>query len=182
MDIEAKIEGVLLAHGEPITIGKLSKAIGENAEKVREALKKLQAGYLEHSRGFAILRNDDSVQLVSSKECFEYIKRLKKVEDESTLSPASLEVLAIVAYKAPITRAEIESIRGVHSGSILRSLALRGLVERVEISEDGRSFSYTPSFSLLKLFGIESVRNLPDYEELSGNTKLQSETFEKHAK
>lgn len=177
MRIEAKIEGVLLAHGEPIAIGKLSKAVDEKKEAVCEAVEKLQTEYLEHSRGFAILKNGDSVQLVSHGACAECIKRLKKVEDESTLSPASLEVLAIVAYRAPITRAEIESIRGVHCGSILRTLALRGLVERTEVSEDGRSFSYTPSFSLLKLFGIESIGELPDYEELSGNTKLRAENF-----
>lgn len=175
MDIEAKIEGVLLAHGDPIGMEKLAKAIGESAETTVGAIDRLRSDYLEHSRGFAILKHGNSVQLVSCEACGEYIKRLKKVEDETALSPAALEVLSIVAYRGPMTRAEIELIRGVHCGSVLRSLALRGLVERTEVSEDGRSYSYAPSFALLKLFGIASVRELPDYDELSGNTKLRSE-------
>lgn len=181
MRIESKIEGVLLAYGEPIGMEKLSKAIRESKEDTQKAVESLRLEYEDRERGCTLIQNGNSIQLVSSSSCAEYIKRLKKVDDETALSPATLEVLSIIAYRSPITRLEIEAIRGVHCGSVLRSLALRNLVERKELPGDGRSYVYTPSVPLLSLLGVHSVQELPEYEQLSGHEKLQSHDIFRNA-
>lgn len=162
----------MLAYGEPMAIGKLAKVLRAEKEEVEKAIADLDREYLEQSRGFAILQKDTMVQLVSHPDCAEVIRRLKRIEDETTLSPAVLEVLSIIAYRAPITRSEIEMIRGVNCSSILRSLAIRGLVDKVGQIEDSRSYIYSPSFDLLKLLGIKTLSDLPEYDELSRNGKL----------
>jgi segregation and condensation protein B len=96
---------------------------------------------------------------------------MTKLDFEEDLSRASLETLAIVAYRSPITRAGIEAVRGVNSTFTLRTLLLRGLVERYENPADQRSYLYRPAFDLLKYLGIEKIENLPNFPEL--NKKLQ---------
>ncbi len=172
MEIGSKIESILLAYGEPIALSKLAKVLGEQEDVIRETVEKLDAEYLEQRRGFAILRKENFVQLVSHPDCAESIRKLKRIEDETTLSPATLEVLSIIAYRSPITRSEIEMIRGVNCSSILRSLSIRGLVDRIEESGDGRSYTYSPSFSLLKILGVKTLEDLPEYANLSRNGKL----------
>lgn len=172
MDIKSRIEGVLLAYGDPIAFGKLAKALKEKEETVRIAVDNLNAEYLEQRRGFAILEKENFIQLVSHPDCADEIRRLRHIEDDATLSPATLEVLSIIAYRSPITRAEIEMIRGVNCSSILRSLSIRGLVDRVEQEGDGRSFTYSPSMDFLKILGIKTVADLPKYENFSRNEKL----------
>jgi segregation and condensation protein B len=90
------------------------------------------------------------------------------------LSKAALEVLSIVAYKGPISRAEIESIRGVNCSFTLRSLMMRGLLERIDNPKDGRGYLYKISFEFMKKLGIESIDKLPDYKELSQDSRIES--------
>lgn len=177
MDITSKIEGLLLAFGEPIDIGKLAKVLEDSEGAVQDAITSLKERYLEQERGFAILQKEQFVQLVSHPDLAVYIRKFKRIEDETTLSPATLEVLSIISYRAPITRSEIEMIRGVNCSSILRSLSIRGLIEKTEQVGESRSFVYAPSFSLLKMLGIQDLENLPEYAKLSKNGKLHpSET------
>lgn len=172
MDIKSQIEAVLLAYGEPMPIAKLAKVLGEKEDRIARFVDKLQTDYLEQQRGFAIIQKDDSIQLVSHPDCADIIRRLKRVEDEITLSPATLEVLSIISYRAPITRMEIEMIRGVNCSSILRALSIRGLIERTGQEGNNRSYEYTPSFALFRILGINTIRDLPDYESLSKDKKL----------
>lgn len=172
METGSKIEAILLAYGEPIAISKLAKVLGEQEDMIRRIVEKLDEEYLEQKRGFAILRKENSVQLVSHPDCSEFVRKLKRIEDETTLSPATLEVLSIITYRSPITRSEIEMIRGVNCSSILRSLSIRGLVDKIEESGDGRSYIYSPSFSLLKMLGVKALEELPEYANLSRNGKL----------
>lgn len=164
--LQSHIEALLLAHGEPIALSKLAKALKEKEETVRGAVENLRQEYLEEGRGFAIVENDLAYQLVSSPDSAEYVRKLVKQEESSALSPAMLEVLSVVAYRGPVTRAEIDSIRGVNSSHVLRALAIRGLVNRGEDAEDARTYRYTVSFDFLRLLGLEQAGELPEYESL----------------
>jgi segregation and condensation protein B len=90
------------------------------------------------------------------------------------LSKAALEVLSIIAYKGPISRAEIESIRGVNCSFTLRSLMMKGLLERIDNPKDGRGYLYKISFEFMKKLGIENIDKLPDYQELSQDPRIES--------
>lgn len=151
---------------------KLVAVTGESEEAIRHAVGELSRAYLEESRGFAILEVDGAFQLVSSEVCASYVRKMKKTEDETALSPSALEVLAIIAYRAPISRSEIEMIRGVNCSSLLRSLSIRGLVDRSEHPENAKVFVYRPSAQLFSLLGLRSVAELPGYSEYSHHAKL----------
>jgi segregation and condensation protein B len=113
-----------------------------------------------------MIEKDKEIQLVSSPENSLYIEKLIKDELQEDLTPASLEVLAIIAYKSPVTRAEIEEIRGVNSSFTLRNLLIRGLIERKERLEDSRAYLYEISLNFLRKLGLKSINELPEYNNL----------------
>ena len=117
--------------------------------------------------GLRIISKGDRIQMVSSPKNSKYIEKLIKQDLQKELTPASLETLAIVAYKEPITRAEIDEIRGVNSSFMLRNLLIRGLIERRENPKDARSYVYEISFNFLKKLGLKSKKELPEYKKLS---------------
>ena len=97
-----------------------------------------------------------------------------KSEIQENLSKASLEVLSIVAYRGPVTRAEVEAIRGVNCSFTLRALLMRGLLGRIENPKDNRSYIYKISFDFLKKMGLERIEQLPDFETLSKDERVDS--------
>lgn len=155
------IESILFSIGEPISVEKLTKAIGKSKDLIKKTLEDLEDEYKKENRGLRIIKKGDKVQLVSSPENSLYIEKLIKDELQEDLTPASLETLAIIAYKGPVTRAEIEEIRGVNSSFILRNLLIRGLIERKGHPEDARAYIYEVSFSFLKKLGLNSIKELP---------------------
>lgn len=167
MKITSHIEAILLAHGESIAVKKLAKILKEKEEVVQESVENLAKQYLEEERGFAILESSGDYQLVSNPESAEYIKKLVKQEESTLLSPAALEVLSIVAYRGPISRLEVDTIRGVNSSHILRLLSVRGLVDRKEDGEDSRLYRYRVSFDCMRQLGLQSINSLPEYANLS---------------
>jgi segregation and condensation protein B len=125
-------------------------------------------------RGLIILKKEDEFQLATNPENAPFIDQLIKSEMQEALSRAALEVLSIVAYRGPITRSEIESVRGVNSSYTVRSLMLRGLLERIENPSDSRGYLYKISFDFLKKMGIDGVEKLPDFEILSKDERIDS--------
>jgi len=109
----------------------------------------------------------DEVQLGTAAETTAFVEKLVKEEFSDQLSPAVLETLAIVAYRGPVTRSEIEFIRGVNSSYILRTLLIRGLIAREPDPQRQNVWLYKPSFELMRFMGIASAAELPDYETLS---------------
>lgn len=175
MDLEklkSTIESILFVSGEPVKISKISKISGRPKPEIENALMLLQSEYL--NRGLAIIKKEDMVEMATNPENSEYISELIKSEIQENLSQAALEVLAIVAYRSPITRAELESIRGVNSSFTIRSLLMRGLLERIENPKDNRGYLYKISFKFLEKLGIESVEKLPDWETLSKDARIDS--------
>lgn len=171
MNLKSIIESLLFISGEPIKIKKLAKLCGKSVPEVENALMKLQNDY--RKGGLRILKKDLKVQMVTAPETAAYTQTLIKSELQEDLSRASLETLAVIAYRGPISRAKIEDIRGVNSSFILRKLLIRGLIERIINPKSRRSYLYRISFDFLKKLGIEKVGDLPDYN----NLKLKIENY-----
>jgi segregation and condensation protein B len=168
MDTAATIEAILFWKAEPISTKQLATILhlteGEISTAVQTLRERLQA------RGVQVLEKDGEVMLGTHPEASAIIEQLTKEELNRDLGKAGLETLTIVLYKGPITRAELDYIRGVNSSFILRHLTVRGLVDKVVNPADSRSFLYQPSFEVLQHLGITKKEELPDYE--AAMTKL----------
>lgn len=165
MDIKQALESILFLQGEPISVEWLSKLLGGKKEQVARALEELREDYKE--RGIVLLEKGGYWQLGTNPASHDAVEKFVKSEFTGELTKAALETLAIVAYKGPLTRAEVEYIRGVNSSFIMRNLLMRGLLARKENPKDARSFIYEISFDFLKYFGLTRLEELPQYQELS---------------
>ncbi len=163
MNLDAKIEAILFYENEPIKIKRLAKTLNVREEEVVAGLETLRNRL---TGGIALMTKDDEVALVTPPEASELIEGLIKDSLNSEIGKAALDTLTIVLYYGPIAKAEIDNIRGVNSGFILRNLLVRGLVGRVQNDKDQRSFLYKPTFELLAHLGLKHVDELPEYEEL----------------
>ncbi|QQG45301.1 MAG: SMC-Scp complex subunit ScpB [Candidatus Sungiibacteriota bacterium] len=162
-NLKSIIETLLFIYGEPLALEKLIKIAKNKKEAVLEALSGLKKDY--EGRGLTLLEKDNTYQLGSNPANAKYVEDLVKSEFTEELSRAALETVSIVAYKGPLTRAQIEYVRGVNSSFTLRNLLMRGLVERIENPKDARSFLYRVSFDFLKHLGLTKIGDLPQYEE-----------------
>jgi segregation and condensation protein B len=161
--LEKQIEAILFWKGEPISIKKLSQILEKTEEEISNALKILEEKL--SNRGIILVYKDDEVTLGTSKEVSEIIEKLTKDELMRDLGKAGLETLSIIIYQGPISRAEIDYIRGVQSNFILRNLMIRGLVEKVPNPKDQRSFLYKPTFEMLSFMGVSKIEDMPNYAE-----------------
>lgn len=160
-DLSKDLEAILFWKGEPVTIKKLSQILGKTEEEISLALKELKEK-LEH-RGVNLITKDDEVTLGTSKDTSELIEKLRKDELVRDLGRAGLETLSIIIYKSPLSRAEIDYIRGVQSTFIIRNLMIRGLIEKIPNPKDQRSFLYRPSFDLLSFLGVTKIEEMPEF-------------------
>ena len=161
--LKSIIESILFVHGDPIRIEKIAGIVKKSRGEVVSALDELKKEY--ENRGFALVENNGEWQLGSHPENAPYIEDLAKSEFSEELSRAALETLAVIAYKGPLTRPDIEYIRGVNCSFTLRNLLMRGLIERGENPKDARSFLYRVSIDFLKHLGLAKLDDLPRYEE-----------------
>lgn len=170
MNLESKIESILFFKNEPVSISELAKTLGTKPEEIRIAFSKLEEFY--KNKGIVVIFDGEFVSLGTHPDAHNLIESLIKEEFSRELSRASLETLAIILYRGPISRREIDHIRGVNSSFILRSLLIRGLIERPddavsssdEVVRAGRSYSYKPTLKLLEHLGITRRENLPEYQ------------------
>lgn len=172
--IKSQIESILFLSGEAVKLSRITKITGAEKPEVENALLLLEGEYQAKNRGIVILRKEEEAQMATSPENAEILEQLVKSEIQENLSRAGLEVLAIVAYRGPINRLEIEAIRGVNCSFTLRSLMMRGLLERIENPKDSRGFLYKISFDFLKKMGLERIEQLPDFETLSKDERIES--------
>lgn len=172
--LKSAIESILFVSGEPVKISRIVKITSVPRPVVENAIMVLQGEYSSYGRGMIIIKKEDEVQLATNPENAQLIDDLVKSEIQENLSRAALEVISIVAYRGPITRMEVEAIRGVNCSFTLRALLMRGLLERIENPKDNRSYLYKISFDFLKKLGIEGVERLPDYETLSKDGRIDS--------
>ncbi len=161
---EALVEALIFASPKPVAIDQLARAAGLPVEEALTALDRLEAGLAE--RGLRLQRHRNAVQLVSAPEAAPFIEALLGLEVGIRLTQAAIETLAIVAYAQPVTRPQIESIRGVNSDSTLRTLLSAGLVEEVGRAETlGRPILYCTTFEFLQQFGLQRPEDLPPLQQ-----------------
>lgn len=161
-DLEKKLEALLFVSGEGMTISKLSMVLKKKDDEIDQALSGLK-NHLEDGHFLTILRDGDKVSLVTAKDASKIVEEFAKEEFGGELTRSALETLAVISYKGPIKRAEIDYIRGVNSSFMLRNLLIRGLIERVRDTKDSRTYVYRVSRDFLKFLGITSISDLPEY-------------------
>jgi len=172
--IKSAVESLLFISGEPMKISKISKIIEVPKGDVENALMILTGDYSSQKRGITILRKENEVQMATSPDNAEYVDRIVKSDLQEALSNAALEVLSIIAYRGPVSRMEIEAVRGVNCTYTLRNLLMRGLVERIDNPKDLRGYLYKISFEFLKKLGIDNVNKLPDFKNLNKDSRIES--------
>ncbi|OGY63666.1 MAG: SMC-Scp complex subunit ScpB [Candidatus Harrisonbacteria bacterium RIFCSPLOWO2_02_FULL_41_13b] len=163
--IVAKLEALLFIYGEALFFKKISQTLDMEEQEVKEAVMSLAESYKDGSRGLQLVVDDEKVQLTTKPEFGKLLEDMVKGELHEELTSASLETLSIIIYSAPISRAEVDYIRGVNSTFILRNLLIRGLIERELDPKRANAFIYKPSFEFLRHLGISKKEDLPEFEQ-----------------
>ena len=160
------VEALLFSRAEPWTLVELAKALNLGGQETADAINELES--LMQGRGIVLMRAGDAITLGTHPEAASILEKIYKEELSKGLSKPSIETLSIIMYGDEITRGKIDYIRGVNSGFILRSLLVRGLIERKVYPRDRKRFMYVPTVALLATLGAENVQSLPDYERIHG--------------
>ncbi len=173
--MKTKIESLLFVSHKPLSPKDLIRffkktGIDFSDEEVEKGLEDLMEKYNQPGNGINIIKSGEKYQMVSAAESAEEVKKFLKDDTSGELTPASLETLTVIAYKGPISKPELEQIRGVNCSLILRNLLIRGLIDFEEKSVHNL-YQITPKF--LKYLGMNSVKELPDYEKLSQVENLE---------
>ena len=161
--IKGIIEAILFAAGREVKIKEIMSVLELSSEEIISSVEALKLDYEKENRGLAIINIEDSYQLCTKKEYYEYIYPIFDKRSKPNLSNAALETLSIIAYNPRITRAEIESIRGVNSdGTIYKLLDYNLIEEAGKMEAPGRPMTYKTTKEFLRMFGISSLDELPD--------------------
>lgn len=170
-DYQRQLEAILFIQAKPVSYTKLAKWLECTSDDVKIASTTLAALYQQANHGIQLTLTDHEVQLTTAGDLHEVVTRVVKDERTGDLTKPSLETLAIIAYRCPITKAELEAIRGVNCSLILRNLLIRGLVSETYDKTKGiEVYDITPEY--LQLLGIGSIRDLPDFEHLHRDLKI----------
>ncbi len=173
-DLESAIESILFASGEPVPAQRIGAVLGVDTDTVFNVAEKLKDSYRFERRGIRLVRLDKSLQLCSAPENAEYIRRTLETRKPPQLSQAAMEVLAIVAYYQPATKAYVEQIRGVDSSYTIGVLLDKGLIETCgRLAVPGRPVLYATTKNFLRAFSLESVDELPPLPELDTDSEGQ---------
>lgn len=178
INIKYAIEGILFAAGEPVKAAKLAVVLDTDIDAVNAAVEELKAEYNENKRGFNIIDIMDGYQICSRPEYYAYIQEILGEQRNQPLSNAAMEALAIIAYKQPITRGQIEHIRGVNSDGCVNRLYERGLIDEAgRLDAPGRPILYVTTDNFLRCFGLTSPSDLPpvNFEKLGIEEPAQGE-------
>ena len=170
--LQAKLEALLFLFGEPVKFSKLAQILGVKEGEVEDTVNVLSESLKNADRGLHVVVLDDRVQITTKPALGPLMAKIAEEELDSELTPASVETLAIVAYLGPCRRSMVEHIRGVNSSFILRSLLIRGLVERELDPKRQNTYLYNVTLDFLRHMGIGATRELPEYEKYKEFTKL----------
>lgn len=169
--LEAKIEAVLFISAKPISIKKLAEFLDASVKEVEEAVAEIMRRHDIETSGMRVVRSGSEVQMMTSPNHTKLVREFVKDEFTGELTKPQLETLTVIVYRQPITKIELEQIRGINCSLILRNLAIRGLIE-VEESKSGTT--YRASHEFMRLLGLSDVSQLPDYEKLHSDEKIQT--------
>lgn len=161
----AALESLLFVAEGPVEPADLAKALGTDRQAVEAGLEQLETYYVEGERGLRLARCDGRVQLVTAPEAAGWVEEFLNLDSSTRLSGPALEVLAVIAYRQPVTRAQVEAVRGVDCSGVLRSLLQRGLVgEAGRLETVGRPILYGVTDLFMQHFGLTSLKELPPLE------------------
>jgi len=167
LTMESVTEAVLFASDESLSAARLADIVGTSAKQIRRHIENLNDKYEANNNAFRIEQIAGGYQMLTLSDYNHWLKKLLRARSDSKLSPAALETLAIIAYKQPVIRADIEAIRGVQVGEVIRNLMYKGLVKIVGRAEVlGRPMLYGTTKKFLGTFGLNSLKDLPKIEEL----------------
>lgn len=162
-ETKAKIEAILFAAGREVTKNEIMLALEISSDEIDEIITVMQNDYKVEDRGIELIKVDDSYQLCTKKEMYEYVYPVLDKRNKPNLSTAALETLSIIAYNPKITRAEIEAIRGVSADACVYKLLEYGLItEAGKVDLPGKPMSYKTTDQFLKMFGYSSLNDLPE--------------------
>ena len=175
--IEAAVEAVLFAMGDAVSVDKLAAAIGHDAETTRKLVHQMMDRYNSREGGLEIIELEDSFQLCTRREYYDTLIKVAKQPKKYVLTDVQLEVLSIVAYKQPVTRQEVEKIRGVNSDHALNRLVEYGLVgEAGRLDAPGRPILFGTTEEFLRNFGVRTAEDLPSIQpDLMEEMKSEAE-------
>jgi segregation and condensation protein B len=163
---KAIIEALLFASGEPLTVGAISKATSLTEQDIREIVRDLIAEYRGRDSGIVIAEIADCYEMLTDPELAAWIRRLKNMHVSNKLSQPALETLSIIAYKQPITKVEVDQLRGVNSDAAVKSLLDKRLVKIIGKKESpGRPFLYATTNEFLHYFGLKNLTELPEIHD-----------------
>lgn len=164
-ELKKHIESLLFISGEPMSLKNLVKILEISEEEIKNAIESLKSDFSEQNRGLTIVESSENYQLTTNPASSDIISKYLKETLKEDLTPASLEALAIISYKGPMTRPEIDNIRGVNSSFIIRNLLIRGLIERDLDIKKANAYIYKISFDLLRKLGLEKIEQLSGFQE-----------------
>ena len=173
-EIESAMEGILFASGEPVHVDRLCTALELDRATAEQVLQRLMDYYAYERRGIRLLRMEDSWQLCSAPDYAEVIRRAFEIRKPATLSQPALEVLTIIAYYQPTTRAYVDQIRGVDSAYTIGLLLERRLIEECgRLQVPGRPHLYRTTKQFLRAFHLTSLEDLPEMPDLGGEGQMR---------
>lgn len=173
IDIKMKIQGLLFARGGSVKVSKLAEILEIKVNEVKECLEDLMNEMNVEGSGIHIIDNDGEVEMVTNPEISDLIIEEEKREVQSELTKPQLETLTVIAYKGPISRAELEHIRGVNCQVVLRNLGMRGLIDDY-FDDNILQTRYNVSGEFLKMLGLHRLEDLPRYEEFNSDEHLNN--------
>ena len=171
-NLKSQLEILLLVSAKPLSLRKIAETLKVKTKVAEEVTDQLILEYNQNGGGIRLLKNNGQIQLASSPENTDLVRQYLKEDLIGELSEPSLETLTIIAYRQPVTKAEMEQIRGINCSLILRNLMIRGLVE-AEYDKERAVTVYAVTMDFLKFLGVSSVAELPDFEKLNSDENLQ---------
>jgi len=176
MNIKSVLESLMFAWGEPLSINEMSKILEIPANRLTALLDEMMAEFHDNeNRGLLIQRFGNSYQLTTKKENYEYIQSLLESTVNKSLSTAAMETLSIIAYKQPVTKVEIERIRGVKCSQVVKGLLDKGLIKEVgRLDKPGRPVIFSTTDEFLRHFGLSSINELPSIESEKDDNETES--------
>ena len=173
-EIESAVEAILFASGEPVRMDRICTALGIDRPAAEQVLQKLMDYYAYERRGIRLLKIEDSWQLCSAPDYAEYIRKAFEIRKPAKLSQPALEVLTIIAYYQPTTRAFVDQIRGVDSAYTMGLLQERKLIEECgRLQVPGRPHLYRTTKQFLRAFHLTSLEDLPEMPDLGGEGQMR---------
>ena len=167
-----KIESLLFVASRPLNLKKITEEVGGEKDEVRQVLEELLEDSAKSGRGIQIMEIDGEYQMSTSPDSSKMVKEFLKDEITGELTRPALETLTIVVYRGPISKPELEQIRGVNCSLILRNLMIKGLVEARAADKGGEAL-YNITFDFMRYLGIKKTSELPDYDKLSKSEILE---------